>query len=112
MDAMDEELARVRTARSQSGQAPGHSPTSNNAGSASGGSKRRADEMDEMDAELHASLHAGASDSDSDGEALEPGDYGMIKNFLESFKAQGGLAGPVGSLAGRLEPGWRLPRDS
>jgi hypothetical protein len=35
-------------------------------------------------------------------------DYNLIKNFLESFKSQGGLSGPVGSLAGR---GWRLPRD-
>lgn len=33
----------------------------------------------------------------------------LISNFLESFKAQGGDAGPVGNLAKRM--GVRLPRD-
>ena len=53
-------------------------------------------------------------DVDEDGlpRNLEGGlDYNLIKNFLESFKSQGGLAGPVSSLAGRLQPGWGLPRD-
>lgn len=57
-----------------------------------------------MAAELKASLG-----EDEDGEL--PIDYGLIKNFLESFKSQGGLSGPVSNLAGRLEPGWKLPRD-
>ena len=35
----------------------------------------------------------------------------LIKDFLESFKSQGGLSGPVGNLAGRLQPGWQIPRD-
>lgn len=123
MDAMDEELARVRNLRakqpgSHSGLASGNSPAPNKTrGSAPGDSKgkERAVEVEnidaEMDAELHASLHAGESEDEEDEEAPEPGDYRMIKNFLESFKAQGGLAGPVSTLAGRLEPGWRIPRD-
>ncbi|EAU93414.2 hypothetical protein CC1G_04393 [Coprinopsis cinerea okayama7 len=51
------------------------------------------------------------STSGSTGKGGEGMDYNLIKNFLESFKSQGGLAGPVGNLAGRLQPGWTLPRD-
>ena len=42
----------------------------------------------------------------------EPLDYNLIKNFLESFKSQGGLSGPVSNLAGRLAPDLKFPRDS
>lgn len=68
-----------------------------------------------MAAELRAALE---TESDSEGENATGEDaeidYKLIKNFLQSFKAQGGLAGPVSSLAGRLEGGrvWSLPRDS
>jgi len=62
-----------------------------------------------MDAELRAALETG---SDSEDDKLVPSiDYNLIKNFLESFKSQGGLSGPVSNLAGRLEGGWGLPRD-
>ena len=66
-----------------------------------------------MDAELKALLeHEGLNDSDEDGEGMGPGiDYNLIKNFLESFKSQGGLSGPVSNLAGRLQPDFKLPRD-
>ncbi|VDB85844.1 unnamed protein product [Peniophora sp. CBMAI 1063] len=81
-----------------------------------------------MDRELRAALASSTNnpddsaddDGDYDGEVDEDGlplnmegglDYNLIKNFLESFKSQGGLAGPVSSLAGRLQPGWGLPRD-
>ncbi|KAF9243859.1 SGT1 protein-domain-containing protein [Melanogaster broomeanus] len=64
-----------------------------------------------MDAELKALLEQGET-GDSDEEDGEPSmDYNLIKNFLESFKSQAGLSGPVGNLAGRLNPGWTLPRD-
>ena len=58
-----------------------------------------------MDAELKEALQVAESDSE------EPMDYNMIKNFLESYKSQGGLSGPVSNLAGRLHPGMKLPRD-
>lgn len=60
-----------------------------------------------MDAELRAVLEREEGDSGDE----EPMDYGMIRNLLESFKSQAGLAGPVGALAGRLEPNWKMPRD-
>ena len=59
-----------------------------------------------MDAELKRLLDGDDVHSD---EAL---DYSLIKNFLESFKSQGGLSGPVSNLAGRLVPDLKLPRDS
>ena len=58
-----------------------------------------------MDAELKEALQEAESDSE------EPMDYTMIKNFLESYKSQAGLSGPVSNLAGRLQPGTKLPRD-
>ncbi|KAI0050654.1 hypothetical protein FA95DRAFT_1486750, partial [Auriscalpium vulgare] len=65
-----------------------------------------------MDAELRAALDR--DDGDEDDDELQ-GDGGMelhlIKNFLESFKSQGGMSGPVSNLAGRLQPNWGLPRD-
>ena len=62
-----------------------------------------------MDAELKASLEGEESDNEYGDEGST--DYHLIKNFLESFKSQGGLSGPVSNLAGRLQPGWTLPRD-
>ncbi|KAL1738670.1 SGT1 protein-domain-containing protein, partial [Schizophyllum fasciatum] len=61
----------------------------------------------EMDAELKALLESAEGE---EGENM-PMDYNLIKNFLESFKNQAGLSGPVSNLAGRLQPGWKLPRD-
>ncbi|KAF9229591.1 SGT1-domain-containing protein [Gyrodon lividus] len=64
-----------------------------------------------MDAELKALLEQGET-GDEDEEDGEPSmDYNLMKNFLESFKSQAGLSGPVGNLAGRLKHGWTLPRD-
>jgi hypothetical protein len=62
-----------------------------------------------MEAELKAALERGDLDSDEEGEGGM--DYNLIKNFLESFKSQGGLSGPVSNLAGRLQGDWTLPRD-
>ncbi|QPC72946.1 hypothetical protein HYE68_003698 [Fusarium pseudograminearum] len=36
-------------------------------------------------------------------------DYNLAKNLLESFKSQGGMAGPTGNLLGMM--GFQLPRD-
>ncbi|GAA6015651.1 hypothetical protein JCM10207_008160 [Rhodosporidiobolus poonsookiae] len=72
------------------------------------------DDFAAMDAEL-ASLFrsAGAGGDGEDGEAGEGGmDLNLVKNFLESFQAQGGFTsgGPAGNLAGRM--GFQMPRDA
>ncbi|KAH9968828.1 SGT1 protein-domain-containing protein [Russula dissimulans] len=111
MRAMDEELVRMRSQKA-SANFQDASLGDNGKG------KARAQDAEEgvdietaMDAELKAAL----DDDDEDEVELGPEgnvDYNLIKNFLESFKSQGGLSGPVSNLAGRLEPGgWGLPRD-
>ena len=71
----------------------------------------------QMDAELKAALKKDhevvSSEEEDDGIEDElPMDYTMIKNFLESFQSQQGMAGPVSGLAGRLNgTGWVFPRD-
>ena len=67
-----------------------------------------------MDTELKTLLEREGLGDDTDDEEgdVDPGiDYNLIKNFLESFKGQAGLSGPVSNLAGRLQPGFNLPRD-
>ncbi|KAG8747982.1 hypothetical protein FRC10_009734 [Ceratobasidium sp. 414] len=65
-----------------------------------------------MERELRAALgENGDSDEDEGGPEVSM-DYNLIKNFLESWKGQAGLAGPVSGLAGRLQQGWMLPRDN
>lgn len=86
-------------------------------GKGSFGSNTRIEEEDEeledddfdVEAAMATELKISLDDGDWDGE--EPPDYNMIKNFLESYKSQQGLSGPVSSLAGRLQPEFKLPRD-
>jgi hypothetical protein len=130
MQAMDAELARQKRETKR--------PTSSSIGAGSdylpegyaGKSKvksavRFAKDIDEpsseddmdieaaMDEELKAALNATSGDlaEDESDEELPSADYNLIKNFLESFKSQAGLPGPVGNLAGRLQDGWTIPRD-
>lgn len=63
------------------------------------------DDMAGLDAELAAALKRG------EDEDLNDGDYGLIKNFLESFKSQNGMAGPVSNMFGRLDSDFQMPRD-
>ncbi|KAK8130997.1 hypothetical protein PG984_007435 [Apiospora sp. TS-2023a] len=49
-----------------------------------------------------------SEESDDDGEEVDI-DYNLAKNLLESFKSQGGTAGPVGNMLGMF--GMQLPRD-
>ncbi|KAK0465270.1 SGT1 protein-domain-containing protein [Desarmillaria tabescens] len=104
MKAMDAELARTRTAKrsgsttSQSDKGKGKEETTFE------------NEDDDIEAAMEAELKAALEGRDDDDEE-EPTDYNLIKNFLESFKSQAGLSGPVSNLAGRLQPGWTLPRD-
>jgi hypothetical protein len=111
MQAMDAELARSRkpgNEQSSTSQAPGPTPEK-------GKGKEKVHVEDQgdieaaMDAELRAVLEDDEGEEGEEGEG--PMDYNLIKNFLESFKSQGGLSGPVSNLAGRLQTGWTLPRD-
>lgn len=120
---MDAELARskaqhTRAAASKPSAAPsGKSDKGKGKAKATESSLPTVDESEDieaaMDAELRAALGREEDDDDMDGEMDEGAgmDYNLIKNFLESFKSQGGLSGPVSNLAGRLQPGWNLPRD-
>jgi len=110
MRAMDEELVRLRSQKMTISSQ--NSPLGDN-----GKGKARAQGLDEgadvetvMDAELKATLEHD-EDDEVDLEAEGNIDYNLIKNFLESFKSQAGLSGPVSNLAGRLQPSWGLPRD-
>jgi hypothetical protein len=123
MEAMEIELQKSRQSRKDAKTTP-QSTKTRSATSREQKGKGKAVEVDgvededdldddkAIDAELRAALRRGNDDEDNDGEVEEAGmDYNLIKNFLESFRSQGGLSGPVGNLAGRLEPGWKLPRD-
>ncbi|KAG8953323.1 hypothetical protein FRC04_002733 [Tulasnella sp. 424] len=130
MAAMDAELQKSRQARQNAkGRATTASTTSSPVSSAQDKGKGKAKDVEEeddqpsndedddvdaqMDAELRAALRsADADEGGNDSEVEEAGmDYNLMKNFLESFRSQAGLSGPVSNLAGRLEPGWTLPRD-
>lgn len=112
MQAMDTELARNRQSQ------PSTLPKKQSPGKGKGKGKGRAMEVDEVDDdidiegamedELKAALDYGEDEEDGTD---EPMDYNLIKNFLESFKSQAGLSGPVSNLVGRLQPEWKLPRD-
>ncbi|KZT06347.1 uncharacterized protein LAESUDRAFT_679939 [Laetiporus sulphureus 93-53] len=109
MRAMDAELAQSRKRKH-----PPPSQTDKGKGKAKESLGERHDILDieaAMDAELEAALE---KEHDGDGDevdAEEAVDYNLIKNFLQSYKSQAGLSGPVGNLAGRLQSGWMLPRD-
>jgi len=108
MQAMDAELARTHK--------PKQTTKSAKLDKGKGKAKALSTELDDadietaMNTELKSILERGGDD-DGDDDQEEPMDYNLIKNFLESFKSQGGLSGPVSNLAGRLQPGWQLPRD-
>jgi hypothetical protein len=103
MTAMEAELRRSRTKNG-----PSAKPAQQDKGKKKAESEEEAQDIEAaMDAELKAALEQDGSED----EAEEPMDYGLIKNFLESFNSQGGLSGPVSNLAGRLKPGYNLPKD-
>ena len=110
MQAMDAELSRLRQSTAGS-ETP---PTKKDKGKARAAPADVDVDMDieaAMQAELEGLLEReDAGESDEEGEKPSM-DYNLVKNFLESFKSQAGLPGPVSNLAGRLQPGWTLPRD-
>jgi hypothetical protein len=73
------------------------------------------DDLEAMDRELKAALKSAGIDSDDEDGEGEGGieevgqlddegkrEYRMMKDFLESYKSQGGGSGVVGNLFGRL----------
>ena len=105
MKAMDAELERARS---------GHSTERSDltAGSEGTSKERSMDIEAAMEAELQELLaREQAEEEEHEDDAGGGMDYQLIKNFLESFKSQGGLSGPVSTLVGRLEQDWTLPRD-
>ncbi|KAI1797621.1 SGT1 protein-domain-containing protein [Ganoderma leucocontextum] len=109
MKAMDAELERAR------GELRGdqHRHSSDTKGKAKfrEGDGNAMDIEAAMEAELEGLLEQGQADDDDDRDETGEVDYRLIKNFLESFKSQAGLSGPVSTLVGRLQQGWTLPRD-
>ncbi|QRV86178.1 SGT1-ecdysoneless-like protein [Ceratobasidium sp. AG-Ba] len=122
MEAMEAELQASRS-KTKSNTVPSSSDSKGKKASSVGvgkGKKVRIAEDDDtediegaMERELRTALdEMGDSDDDERGDTEVSMDYNLIKNFLESWKGQAGLPGPVGGLASRLQQGWVLPRDS
>lgn len=99
MTAMDSELQRAKTKST-----PAAAPSSLADEASSSDSE---DDIDALDAELKRALKGGREDLQSEDSI----NYGMIKNFLESFKAQSGSAGPVSNMFGRLDSDFKMPID-
>lgn len=101
MEAMDSELAKTT-----GGRPTATTPSQEN---------DEEQQLRAMDEELKSILarvdpnDETLDDEEFESEELESGDYSTMRNFLESFKAQAGLSGPVSNLAGSF--GERLPRD-
>lgn len=111
MQAMDAELAR---SRAQPASAEKTKPDK-------GKGEAKATEEDYDNVDIEAAMEAElkdvlekdvGEDDEADLGDEQRAEYNLIKNFLESFKSQGGLSGPVGALAGRLQPDWQLPKDA
>ncbi|TFK89759.1 SGT1-domain-containing protein [Polyporus arcularius HHB13444] len=109
MKAMDAQLSQARNGQ--------EAEASQNAGfEAKGKGKEKAsDDVVDIEAAMEEELRSALEQDESetgDGDVQNAqSDYRLIKNFLESFKSQAGLSGPVSALAGRLQEGWTLPRD-
>jgi hypothetical protein len=115
MDAMDSELSKTKAPSKASTQSAGPKLARKSVSGAvidedndsEDEEDMEADELASLDAELAAALNR---DQDEAGDGSM--DYKMISNFLESFKAQAGLAGPVSNMFGRIDKDCKLPRDS
>ncbi|KAF8649824.1 hypothetical protein AX16_005589 [Volvariella volvacea WC 439] len=113
MKALDDELSRLK-AGSATGKTQGKGKARTIEREEESDYPIPEDELDivsAMEAELKAALAKDGEDDDDEDELTEAPDLNLIKNFLESFKSQAGLSGPVGNLVGRLQPGWTIPRD-
>lgn len=117
MAAMDAEVQKARgsrTAPSSTGIAESSKPTRKSAEGVviEDDSSDDGADYDPVLAEMEAEL-AQTLKSDPDDPVNESSiDYGMVKNFLESFQAQAGLPGPVSNLFGRLDSSFSMPNAS
>jgi hypothetical protein len=132
MEAMDAELAKAKAAKRSKGSEPvlasssaGSSTTAPKVDKSKSAplpklpTEQELDDLDgddllAMDRELKAALKSAgvnSDDEDDDDEGIEEvrqlddegkREYNMMKDFLESYKSQGGNAGVVGNLFGRL----------
>lgn len=119
MKALDEALSQKQ--QEKKGTKAPRKPTSKPAEKTNKGKQKATveDEMDtdneeeefDIDAAMEAELKEALLQRGDDSEGEELPDYNMIKNFLESFKSQAGLSGPVSNLAGRLAPDLKFSRD-
>ncbi|KAA1077588.1 hypothetical protein PGT21_012637 [Puccinia graminis f. sp. tritici] len=115
MNRMDEELQKKggkQKKQKKGGPIPAD-PAGPDLGGGGGGLEREMEdlsesesdvEMDEIDKAIHSELAdlMNQSGVPLDGLSHNQPDYSVISNFLESFKSQVGLPGPVGNLAGRI----------
>ncbi|UKZ66907.1 uncharacterized protein TrAtP1_008072 [Trichoderma atroviride] len=81
-------------------------PTAGRAIKSKEGSEKKGKEKEQP---LQGQNAQSANDSDNDDDDEVDIDYNLAKNLLESFKSQGGMAGPAGNLMGLM--GFQLPRD-
>ncbi|THH32332.1 hypothetical protein EUX98_g1866 [Antrodiella citrinella] len=101
MEALDAEFGRLKPDKSKSREAT--SASDKGKGKAT---EAASDSEHDIEAAMDTELRGLIQGEDEDGGEDDVGsadylDYGLIKNFLESFKSQSGLAGPVGNLVGR-----------
>ncbi|KAI6133287.1 SGT1 protein-domain-containing protein [Pisolithus croceorrhizus] len=108
MEAMDSELKRLHQPEAAATRVSPISAADKGKGK---GPVSSPDTSLDIEAAMEAELHAALEKGDSEDQDETPLDYNLIKNFLESFKSQAGLSGPVSNLAGRLMPEWKMPRD-
>jgi len=112
MRALDEALQSKKQGQKRTPRATQTQPRTTTSASQKGKQKATVEEEEEEDFDIEAAMEAELRESMEDGsDAEDPVDYNMIKNFLESYKSQAGLSGPVSNLAGRLQPDFNLPRD-
>ena len=71
---------------------------------AKGKQKESSDQVEDVRKKL-STVNVEGDESDDEVDV----DYNLAKNLLESFKGQGGMAGPVGNILGMM--GMQLPRD-
>jgi hypothetical protein len=112
MKALDEALTSKTSTKNKASKSEPLKPSTNKGKGKETLKASVTDEAEDDDFDIEAAMAAelkGALEDDWEGD--QPPDYNMIKNFLESYKSQQGLSGPVSNLAGRLQPEFKLPRD-